>query len=515
MKPEVVQLELFTNRFRAIAREMGEMLRRTAISTNVKERLDFSCALLDAGGELVVNAPHMPVHLGALGLCVRSLVEALPLGPGDVGVTNHPACGGAHLPDITVVTPVYTKEETLLGYVASRAHHAEIGGSRPGSMPPFATNLAEEGVVIPPRYLIKSGKPKWQGMRALLQSGKFPTRSIEDNIADLHAAVAANHRGVLALKSLEEQYGHDLVVHYMNELKKLAEKQIRTALTNLPDGKYEALEKLDDGAPLAVKIEISGDTAVIDFTGSSEVHPGNLNATPAIVNSVVIYIMRLLINQPLPLNEGLMAPVKLKIPKGILNPDFPDDPEQAPAVVGGNVETSQRLVDTLLKALRLSAASQGTMNNTLFGTERFGYYETVCGGCGAGPTYDGASATHSHMTNTRITDPEILEHRYPVRLEQFAIRKGSGGKGKQCGGDGAIRETTFLENMSLSIVSQHRNEGPFGLNGGKPGKPGSTQLHRVSGEVLDLKAVDGCDIKAGDRLVLKTPGGGGFGKESV
>ncbi len=509
---EIVQLELFTNRFRAIATEMGEMLRRTAISTNVKERLDFSCALLDAEGELVVNAPHMPVHLGALGVCVRTLAASLTFAPDDVVVTNHPAFGGSHLPDITVVTPVFDRAGHLVAYVANRAHHADLGGTRPGSMPPFATSLAEEGVVIPPFHLVRAGKADWQKMREILTTSSYPTRAIEDNLADLRAAVAANHRGQQALNSLMEKHGSKTVAHYMTQLKALAEKQMREALRALPDGRYQAEEHLDDGSPLRASIEIAGDSARVDFTGSADVHPGNLNATSAIVRSVVIYVMRLLISKPLPLNEGLMRPLEVNIPRGLLNPDFPDDPTQAPAVVGGNVETSQRLVDTLLKALRLCAGSQGTMNNTLFGNDRFGYYETVCGGCGAGPTFHGATAVHSHMTNTRITDPEVLEHRYPVRLERFAIRRNSGGRGKFRGGDGVVRELTFLDDMELSLLSQHRNEGPFGLEGGEPGKPGEQRIIRASGEVVPLKGIDACAVRAGDRLILETPGGGGFGK---
>ncbi|MCG8603936.1 hydantoinase B/oxoprolinase family protein, partial [bacterium] len=418
-KSEVVQLELFTNRFKAIALEMGEMLRRTAISTNVKERLDFSCAILDPAGELVVNAPHMPVHLGALGLCVRSVRKVVSMEEGDVIVTNHPAYGGSHLPDITVITPVFSKKQTMLGYVANRAHHAEVGGARPGSMPPQATTLAEEGVVIRPFHLVRGGVADWEKMETLLASGPYPSRAIADNLADLRAAVASNHRGVVALQKLTQGYDKDTVLRYMSELKRMAEIRIRDALDRLPDGKYSALEYLDDGAPLAVQIKISGDAATIDFEGSAEVHPGNLNANSAIVRSAVIYILRLLIDEPLPLNEGLMRPVSIRIPEGFLNPDFNKPPEEAPAVVGGNVETSQRLVNTMLKALRLMAGSQGTMNNTLFGTEEFGYYETVCGGCGAGPDFDGADAVHSHMTNTRITDPEVLENRYPVRVERM------------------------------------------------------------------------------------------------
>jgi len=512
--PEVVRLELFTNRFSAIAQEMGEMLQRTAISTNVKERLDFSCAVLDREGELVVNAPHIPVHLGAMGLCVRELKNSLSMKPGDVIVTNHPKFGGSHLPDVTVVTPVFLSDGQLLGFVANRAHHAEIGGIRPGSMPHNATALAEEGVVIPPLYLFKNGHANWDGMYQALKDAPFPSRAIEENMADLQAAVAANRSGVSALLKLAADHGEDTVWHYMDALKNRAESKIRAALEKIPDGKYEAVESLDDGTLLQVVIKITGDSAEMDFTGSGKKHPNNLNATPAIVNSVVIYVLRLLVNEPLPLNEGMMRAIRLNVPQGILNPEFPENPFHAPAVVGGNVETSQRLVDTLIKALGLAACSQGTMNNAVFGSERYSYYETVCGGCGAGPNFDGASAVHSHMTNTRITDPEIIEHRYPVRVEKFAIRKDSGGDGKHHGGDGVTREISFLEKMLLSVLGQHRKELPYGMNAGKPGKPAKQRVVRVSGEVEELGSIDGTEVNAGDRFIVETPGGGGFGANS-
>ncbi len=513
-----VQLELFTHRFAAIARQMGERLQRTAVSTNVKERLDFSCALLDAAGELVVNAPHIPVHLGALGLCVRLTAAALPLEPGDVAVTNHPGFGGSHLPDVTVVTPVFGDAEAgaavppaLLGYVASRAHHAEIGGMRPGSMPPGARCLAEEGVVIPPTYLARRGEARWAELRRLLLGGPFPTRSVEENLADLRAAAAANHSGAEALRAMDGSRGRRVVAFYMEALKRRAEERLRAALARLPRGPLEAVERLDDGSPLAVRIELGPAGARIDFAGSAGVHPGNLNAPPAVVRSAVLYVLRLLVAEPLPLNEGLLRPVDIQVPPGMLNPPFPDDPWQAPAVVGGNVETSQRLVDTLLKALGLAACSQGTMNNVLFGNDRFGFYETVCGGAGAGPGFSGASAVHTHMTNTRITDPEVLEHRYPVRLERFAVRPGSGGSGRHRGGDGVVRELTFLAPMSLSLLTQHRVEVPYGAAGGGPGQPGRQRLVRAAGEVLELAPIAGCEVEAGDRLVLETPGGGGWG----
>ncbi len=510
--PEAVRLELFTHRFRALVGEMGEQLRRTALSVNVKERLDFSCALLDPDGELVVNAPHIPVHLGALGLCVRTVREAVAMEPGDVVVTNHPGFGGSHLPDVTVVTPVHDDAGRLLAYVASRAHHAEIGGSRPGSMPPGATTLAEEGVVIRPTHLVRRGEARWAEMRGLLSSGPHPSRATEDNLADLAAAVAANHRGAELLRALAAEHGADTVGRYMDGLQARAEARVREALARIPDGAYEAEERLDDGAPLRVRVEVAGDGARVDFAGTAGVHPGNLNATPAIVRSVVLYVLRLLVDEPLPLNEGLLRAVELVIPRGMLHPEWPEDPARGPAVVGGNTEVSQRLTDTLLKALRLAACSQGTMNNVLWGSARFGYYETVCGGTGAGPGWHGASATHSHMTNTRITDPEVVEHRFPVRVERFGVRRGSGGAGRWRGGDGAVRELAFLEPVSLSVLTQHRAEGPYGVDGGGPGAPGRQRVLRATGEVLELGSVDGCEVGPGDRLLLETPGGGGWGR---
>ncbi len=529
-RPEAVELELFTHRFAAIAREMGEMLRRTAVSTNVKERLDFSCALLDPDGALVVNAPHIPVHLGALGLCVRRVAAALPLAPGDVAVTNHPAFGGSHLPDVTVVTPVFIEdaeaegdgegERTILGYVASRAHHAEIGGVRPGSMPPGARCLAEEGVVIPPTYLVRGGEARWGEIEALLAAPPHPSRAVAENLADLRAAVAANHRGAGALRRLAAEHGRETVRRFMRALTDRAAARLAEALARLPVGERTAVERLDDGWPIAVRVTIShdgdaGGRTVIDFAGSGPVHPGNLNAPPAVVRSAVLYALRLLVAEPLPLNEGFFRPVEIRVPEGLLDPPFPEDPARAPAVVGGNVETSQRVVDTLLKAFGLAACSQGTMNNVVFGDGRFGYYETVCGGAGAGPGWDGAAAVHTHMTNTRITDPEVLEHRYPVRLERFAIRRGSGGAGRRRGGDGAVRELTFLTPMSLSLLTQHRVERPYGMEGGEPGAPGRQRLVRASGEELDLPPIAAAEVEPGDRLILETPGGGGWGEPAM
>jgi 5-oxoprolinase (ATP-hydrolysing) len=506
-----VRSELFTNRFMSIARQMGRMLERTALSTNVKERLDFSCALLDADGELVAHAPHMPVHLGALGLCVRAVRDELDMGPGDVVMTNHPSFGGSHIPDITVVTPIHHGDR-LIGYAASRAHHAEIGGIRPGSMPPLATALAEEGVVVLPEYVVRGGNERFDAIERLFAGGPYPSRAIADNLADLRAAIAANRHGALALAGLAAEYGAAVIAEQMDALKHRAETLARAALAALPDGEYRAEQQLDDGSPIRVRIDLHGNGAVIDFAGTADRHPGNLNATPAVVLSAVLYVLRVMIGEGLPLNEGIMRAVDVRIPRGMLNPEFPADPRHAPAVGGGNVETSQRIVDTLFQALGIAACSQGTMNNTLFGTERFSYYETVCGGSGAGPGFAGTDAVHTHMTNTRITDPEILEHRYPVRLDRFAIRKDSGGAGRYRGGDGAVREITFLEPMSLSILSQHRGEGPYGARGGAPGEPGAQHIVRADGTVETLGSVAGTEVAPGDRLVMKTPGAGGWGK---
>jgi 5-oxoprolinase (ATP-hydrolysing) len=508
---DAVQLELFSNRFEAIARDMGALLSRCALSTNVKERMDFSCAVLDAEGRLVVNAPHIPVHLGALGLCVRRLLGELEFTPGDTVITNHPAYGGSHLPDVTAVTPAFDADR-LLGFVANRAHHAEIGGRRPGSVPPDARCLAEEGVVIPPTYLVRRGEPQWQTVTRMLAGAPYPSRAIQDNLADLEAAVAANRLGAVALTELANKHGAHSMIAHMAAIAGRAASLVGDALERFEDGVYTAEERLDDGSPLRVAVHIVGRRAVVDFSGSADIHPGNLNATPAVVRAAVLYVLRLLIAEPVPLNEGLMEAVELVLPPGMLNPRFPADPRQAPAVVGGNVETSQRLVDVLLKALDLVACSQGTMNNVIFGAEDFGYYETVAGGTGAGPTFRGADAVHSHMTNTRATDPELLEHRYPVRLHRFTVRRGSGGRGRFRGGDGAVRELEFLRPVSLSLLAQHRAEGPYGRRGGEAGRPGRQTVVRAGGVELELAGIDSCELACGDRLILETPGGGGWGE---
>ncbi len=512
-KPESVQLELFTNRFTAIAEEMGFLLERVAFSVNVKERLDFSCGILDPDGNLVVNAPHIPVHLGSLGICVRKVKEKLLLEPGDVVITNHPQYGGSHLPDITLIAPAFTDNQSLIGYVAIRAHHTEVGGTRPGSMPPDATSLAEEGVVIAPTYLLRKGEPRWHEIEQILMAGPYPTRAIRENMADLNGTLAAIQLGVSSLKELSQKFSLALVLKYQKALTQYARFSLTESLQKLKETVFKAQEFLDDGTPLSVRIQINNSEIMFDFTGSGPTHPANLNATPAIVNSAVIYVLRLLINKPIPLNEGIMESVRLIIPQGILNPDFTKNPEACPAVVGGNTETSQRLVDTLLKAFGLAACSQGTMNNLLFGNASFGYYETIGGGTGAGNGFHGASAVHQHMTNTRITDPEIFELRYPVRLDEFSIRMYSGGKGKWQGGEGIIRKITFLQPVSLTLLSQHRKELPYGLHGGEAGKKGEQKIIRHNGTEETMDGIDQKELLPGDRLILRTPGGGGYGTQ--
>jgi 5-oxoprolinase (ATP-hydrolysing) len=510
-RPEAVRVELFSQRLTGIAEEMGAVLERMAISTNVKERRDFSCAVLDPGGRLVVNAPHIPVHLGSLGLCVREIAERIDVGPGDTVVTNHPACGGSHLPDVTLVTPVHDESGRHLAWVASRAHHAEIGGIAPGSMPPRAMRLIDEGVVIAPMHLVRGGEARWEALRSVLLGARHPTRSIQDNLADLAAALAANHRGAQGLRLLAHEIGAGVLAELMAALADRAAAALGRALARLGRWERAAEDRMDDGTRLAVRLGSDGRRLVVDFTGTATRHPGNLNATPAITRSALLYALRLMVDEPLPLNEGLLQPVDLVIPEGLLSPAFPDDPADAPAVVGGNVETSQRLVNLLLRALGLCAASQGTMNNLVFGDGERSYYETIAGGCGAGPDFAGASAVHSHMTNTRITDAEILERRYPVRLDRFAIRRGSGGAGRYPGGDGVVRSLLFLAPMELSLLTQHRTEGPAGMAGGGAGAPGRQWIQRADGSTVELASVDGAKLEASDVLNLETPGGGAWG----
>jgi len=505
-----IALEIFNNLFMSIAEQMGNVLRRTAISTNIKERLDFSCALFDAAGNLVANAPHIPVHLGAMGESVRSVLRAHPeILPGDVFATNNPFGGGSHLPDITVVTPVFAKHDPAqpIFFTASRAHHAEIGGITPGSMPPFSTRLDEEGVLLDNVKLVERGKFNEKLFAELFTTGKFPTRNLADNRADLQAQMASNHTGVRLLEELVSHYGLETVMAYMGHVRDNAARQVREALRRIAAGSYEFADAMDDGTPIAVKITISGENASIDFTGTGKESEFNLNAPPAVVRAAVLYVFRCLVAERIPLNDGCLAPLQIIIPERcILNPT------PGRAVVGGNVETSQRVVDVLLGALGVAAASQGTMNNLTFGDETFGYYETICGGVGAAENYHGASAVHTHMTNTRITDPEILETRHPVRLLQFSIRPHSGGNGRWRGGDGVIRQFKFLKDLNISILSQRRRIAPFGLAGGESGKVGENIRVLTGGTNMPLQGNASYFAEAGEELMIRTPGGGGWGK---
>ncbi len=511
--PEAIELELFTNRFKAIAEEMGAQLQRTAFSVNVKERLDFSCALIDPEGELLVNAPHIPVHLGSLGICTRLVRDYLPLGPGDVVITNHPKYGGSHLPDVTLLAGVYAADNRLIGYVINRAHHAEIGGMTPGSMPPDAESLDQEGVVIVPQYLVHNGAVQWERLAELFTTGAFPTRSFAENQADITAALSALRKGQQQLEKLAAQHGVEKLFRYMRLLKDRAAAELQKALLPFEGKMLKSTEFLDDGHRINLRLTVTGGVMTIDFTGVSKRHPRNLNANLSIIYSAVLYVLRLLAQTNLPLNEGLLRQVRLVLPRdSFLNPDFRDEGALCPAVVGGNTEVSQRLVDTLLKAFGSIACSQGTMNNFLFGNERFGYYETIGGGTGAGEGFHGRSGVHQHMTNTRITDPEELERRYPIRLLEFKIRRGSGGKGKFNGGDGIVRSFEFLEPLSVTLLAQHRHFMPYGMAGGGGGQTGNHLLRRHTGEWIKLPGIARVSVEKYDRIIIETPGGGAYGE---
>ena len=509
--PAAVRAGLFRSRFEGIVTAMGEMLRRTALSTNVKERLDFSCALLDAGGHLVASAPHVPVHLGALGVCVREVLRVIDPGPGDVIVTNHPAFGGSHLPDVTVIAPVYDANGNRVAFVANRAHHAEIGGKAPGSMPADARVLAEEGVVIAPRLLVAAGQPRFGEVETLLREAPWPSRRVGDNLADLEAQLASVHHGTEAIARLVAEHGGAVVREELRGIlsRSAALMAARLAAVEVNRAVHSAF---DDGTPLAVSVNARGGRMKIDFSGTGGVHPRNLNATPAIVRSVVLFVLRLWLGEDVPLNEGLLEAVDIVIPKGLLAPEFGEDPAKAPAVVGGNVETSQRLTDILLDALGLAANGPGTMNNFLFGDETFGYYETLAGGSGAGPHHRGASGRHAHMTNTAITDSEVLEQRFPVRLWKYEIRRGSGGKGLHPGGDGVVREVEFLKPLTVSFLTERRVKGPRGIDGGGEGVSGKqTRIMPDGTEELLPGAVTYAAGK-GERVRIETSGGGAWGK---
>ena len=509
---EAVRAELFINRLSSLAEEMGERLRRSALSVNVKERLDFSCAIVDAEGDLVASAPHVPVHLGALGACVRAVRGVLGTDfGGKVAVSNHPGFGGAHLPDVTVMLAVHGDEGSLLGYAACRAHHAEIGGIAPGSMPADSRNLAEEGVVISPMTLGRLGAIDPPAAQALFERGPHPSRDPATNAADLLAQVEAVAYGAEGLGALARAFGADAARRFMVALKARAESRVRDALRRRAAGVVTLDDALDDGTPLRVRVETRGERAIVDFEGTSGVHPGNLNATEAIVRSVVVYVLRVMIDEPMPLNEGLLRAVEVRVPEGMLRPRFDADPALCPAVAAGNVETSQRIADLLVRALGLCAGGQATMNNVAFGNERGGCYETIGGGAGAGPGFHGASGVQVHMTNTRITDAEVIERRYPVRVARFGVRRGSSGDGRWRGGDGLVREIEFLAPAIISINAQRRTRGAPGAQGARDGLPGRERLVRADGSEETLTGR--CEVCAGrgDRLVIETPGGGGWG----
>jgi 5-oxoprolinase (ATP-hydrolysing) len=505
-----VRLEVFGNRFMSIAEQMGAVLRNTALSTNIKERLDYSCAVFDREGGLVANAPHIPVHLGAMGATVRAVLGAIPdLAQGDAIITNDPNQGGSHLPDVTVVTPVFL-DGALRFFVASRGHHADLGGTTPGSMPADSRSLEEEGVLFRAFPLVRAGRFDEARVRHSLTEARHPARRPDDNVADFEAMVAANHSGERLLREMVAEQGLAAVEITMGQLQQAAAAKVAREIARLGDGDHVFQDRLDDSTPIRVALQVKGGRMRIDFAGTGAAASGNLNAPRAVVESAVIYVLRCLVAERIPLNGGCLAPVELVIPEGCLL-----DPPPGAAVVGGNVETSQRIVDVLLGAIGRVAASQGTMNNVAFGDEHFGYYETIGGGAGAGDGFDGASGVHTHMTNTRITDPEVMEARYPVRLERFAFRKGSGGAGRWKGGDGLVRCYRFLAPLTVSLLTQRRDTRPYGLCGGEPGVSGRNRLRRASGGEEDLPGRATLRVDVGDLLIIETPGGGGFGRPAL
>ena len=522
-----VQLSIFSNLFMSIAEQMGRMLQKTAISTNIKERLDFSCALFGPNGELVANAPHLPVHLGSMSDAVKAQIQrrANDLTPGDVLVSNHPAAGGSHLPDITVITPVF-KDDQIIFWVASRGHHADIGGITPGSMPPNSRSLEEEGACIESFKLVENGIFQEEGISDLLLApgkikpapGRPPisgTRFLAENISDLKAQIAANQKGIELVLEMVNDYGLNVVQAYMKHVQDAAEEAVRERLKTLSKSRELAerdticaKDYLDDGSPIALALTIDrkDGSALFDFQGTGSQIWGNCNAPKAVTKSAILYCLRCLIEKDLPLNHGCLIPIIVKIPKGSLL-----DPSADAAVVGGNVLTSQRITDVVLKAFGVAAASQGCMNNFTFGNDRFGYYETIAGGAGAGATWHGQTGVQTHMTNTRITDPEILERRYPVLLREFSIRRGSGGRGKFNGGNGLVREVEFLAPLNVAILSERRVFAPYGMNGGEPGKKGVNLFIRKDGTTINMGAKNEILAQPSERFRIMSPGGGGFG----
>jgi 5-oxoprolinase (ATP-hydrolysing) len=507
-----VLLEVFNNLFMSIAEQMGVTLANTAYSVNIKERLDFSCAIFDAEGSLVANAPHMPVHLGSMGESVRTIVERRcgTMREGDVFVLNAPYNGGTHLPDVTVIAPVFDPAgREVWFYVASRGHHADIGGITPGSMPPDSRHVDEEGVLLDNVQLVAQGRFLEEEMRAILAGGRFPARNPEQNLADLRAQVAACAKGVAELRRMVEHFGLPVVHAYMRHVQDNAEEAVRRVLGVLRDGEFAY--EMDNGARVAVRIAIdrSAREATIDFTGTSVQLPDNFNAPSAVCKAAVLYVFRTLVDDEIPMNAGCLKPIRIVIPEGTMLA-----PRHPAAVVAGNVETSQVVTDALYGALGVLAGSQGTMNNLTFGNDLYQYYETISGGAGAGPDFDGCSVVQTHMTNSRLTDPEVLEWRFPLRLESYRIVPGSGGDGRHRGGDGGERRLRFLEPMTAVMLANHRRVAPFGAAGGEPGRRGRNWVERADGSVEEGPACWRVEMRAGDVFVVQTPGGGGFGPSS-
>jgi 5-oxoprolinase (ATP-hydrolysing) len=504
-----VMLEIFGNLFMSVAEQMGERLRATAHSVNIKERLDFSCAIFDAAGGLIANAPHIPVHLGSMGESIKIIAvrNAGRMRPGDVYVLNDPYHGGTHLPDVTVVTPVFgAAGRPIQFFVASRGHHAEIGGITPGSMPAFSTRVEEEGVLIDNWLLVRDGQLREAETLGLLRSAAHPSRNPQVNLADLRAQIAANEKGVAELRRLTGHFGLPVVQAYMRHVQDNAEEAVRRVIGSLRDG--TCAYELDNGAVIkvAVRVDRAARSAQIDFTGTSPQLPGNFNAPSSVAMAAVLYVLRTLVADDIPLNSGCLKPVRVIIPAGcMLAPAYPA------AVAAGNVETSQAITGALLGALGVMAEGSGTMNNVTIGNARHQYYETVASGSGAGEGFAGADVVQTHMTNSRLTDPEVLEWRYPVRLERYAIRPGSGGAGRWRGGDGGRREIRFLAPMTVTTLASHRRVPPYGMAGGSPGALGRHWLERAGGTVTEMAGCDSVEAGAGDLFVLETPGGGGYG----
>ena len=504
-----VMLEVFNNLFMSVAEQMGSVLENTSYSVNIKERLDFSCAIFGPTGDLIANAPHMPVHLGSMSESVREIIRrrAGTMRPGEVYVLNAPYAGGTHLPDVTVITPVFAENgRDILFFVGSRGHHADIGGITPGSMPPDSKVVEEEGVLFDNALLVKDGRFLEAETRALLTGARYPARNPDQNIADLKAQIAANEKGVQEIGRMIGQFGLDVVHAYMGHVQDNAEEQVRRVLDRLSDGEF--VSPIDAGGEIRVAIRVDREnrTADIDFTGTSAQLPNNFNAPSAVCRAAVLYVFRTLVDEDIPMNEGVLKPLNIVIPDGsMLKPVYPA------AVVAGNVETSQIVTNALYGAMEVLGSAQSTMNNVTFGNDRHQYYETVAGGMGAGEGHDGASAVQTHMTNARLTDPEVLEWRFPVLLEDFRLRHGSGGAGRWRGGDGTVRRLRFLEDMTVAILSSRRVYAPFGVNGGQPGAKGRNWVERADGTVVAMTGTDKCEVSPGDVFVVETPGGGGYG----